>query len=127
MELRKPKTLCVFNEHYTGVGYIYADLENGGADQRVCFAAAKPFHDLLFLWRRNSTVEQLAAKRMQTFAPQFVFGCGGLGIELFTFIDQRINHIQLATGFQLCAPKTKHLAELRPIAPTPPHFPSLSP
>src|SRR5919198_4184217 len=111
MELRKPKTLGVFNKHDACVWHIDADLEHGRANQRVCLPAAKAFHDLLFLQRRNSAVEQLAAKRMQAFPPQFVLGRGGFRIELFTFIDQRIDYIKLAAGFELCSQKGKHFTE----------------
>jgi hypothetical protein len=57
VQLRQAKTLRVFNEHHRRVGNIYTDLKHRGADQRVCVAVAKTFHDLLFLRRWNSTVK----------------------------------------------------------------------
>src|SRR5262249_43551342 len=110
MQLRQPETFRVLNQHRRSVGNVYPDFKHGRADQRVCLAATKAFHDFLLLRWGNSTVEQVAAKWMQTFPPQFILSRGSFRIELFAFIDQRINHIKLATRFQLSSQKHQHLA-----------------
>ena len=80
MQLRQTESLRVFDQHHTGIRNIHADLEHSRADQRVRFTAPKPFHDLLLLRRRNSAVEQFAAKRMQSFPPQLVLRRSGFHI-----------------------------------------------
>ena len=109
MHLSQTKSLGVFDQHHAGVRNIDTDLEHGGADQRVRGAAPKTFHDLLFVWRWNSAVNQFAAKRMQTLLPYFVLRCCRFHIQFFTFIDQRINHVELASPFQLTSQERKDL------------------
>ena len=69
MQLRKTKSLSIFNQHYRCIWHIDADLEHSGTDQRVGIAAAKPIHDLLLFRRRNPAMKQLASERMQAFTP----------------------------------------------------------
>src|SRR5215211_7249915 len=69
MQLRETESLGIFNQHYSCIWHIDADLEHSRADQRVCIAAPKTIHDLLLFRRRHPAMKQLAPEWMQAFTP----------------------------------------------------------
>src|SRR5439155_26881267 len=115
MQLRQTKTLRVFNQHHASIRNIDTDLENSCADQRVCLTAPKALHDLLFFSRRNAAVKQFTPKRMKAFPPQLVLCCCRFHVYFFTFIDQRVNDVELATCFQLSAQECKNVRQVRSV------------
>src|SRR5438093_13534714 len=99
MQLRQTKALCVLNQQHAGVGDIHTDLEYSRADQRICLAAPKAFHDLLLFNWRNAAVKQLAAKRMQQFPPQRVLRCIRFDVYFFAFMYLRITTEDMSAFF----------------------------
>jgi len=53
---------------------------------------------------------------MQPFAPQVVFRGRRFYVQLLAFVDQRINHVNLASRFQLRPQESQHFAKLGFIA-----------
>src|SRR5262249_33317172 len=113
MQLGQAEALCVFNEHHACVRNIHSNLKQSRTDQRACLDASKALHNLLLFGCRNSPVEQLAPKWMQTFLPEFILRRSCFHIEFFGFIDQRIDHVKLTPRFQLCSQKGKYITKAR--------------
>jgi hypothetical protein len=111
MELGQTESLRVFDQHHGCIWNIDTDLDHSRADQNFGFAAAESFHDFLFFRSGNSSVQQLARVRMQTFPPALVLRCRRFCLEFFALFDQRINNIKLAAGLQLRAQESEDLAE----------------
>ncbi len=57
-------------------------------------------------------MQQFAAKRSQPFLPDLELFRGGLGLELFALIDQRINDVGLASVTQLLTQERDRFAQL---------------
>src|SRR6202521_3560188 len=64
MELSQSKTLRILDERHRRVRNIDTHFEHRCANQRFGFSAAKTFHDLLLLQRRDAAMQQLAPKWM---------------------------------------------------------------
>ena len=71
------------------------------ATKRRRQAVAEPAHDLFLLVRRQLAVDQPDLVRTQALPPFFECLGGGLRLERFAFLDQRIDKIGLATRREL--------------------------
>ena len=111
MELGQTESLRVLDQHHGCICNVDPDLDHSRADQRFGVTAAKSLHDFLLFRSRNSSVQQFARVRMQTFAPAVVLRRGRFCLEFLALFDQRINNVELTAGFQLCAQETQHIAK----------------
>ena len=57
-------------------------------------------------------MQQFATKRMQPFAPQVVLRGRRFHVQFLAFVDQRINHVDLAPTFQLRPQESQNFAQL---------------
>ena len=58
MQLRQAHALGVFDHHQGGVGYIYADFDDGGGDQYIQTTYGKLSHDFGFFGGFHAPVYQ---------------------------------------------------------------------
>src|SRR6478736_5497954 len=100
MQLRQSEPLGIFDKHDRGIRNVDAHLDHGRANQCFRFSGAEPLHDRLLVGWSDSSMQQFAAKRSQPFLPDLELFRGGLGLELFALIDQRINDVGLASSRQ---------------------------
>ena len=79
MQLREAKALGVLDDHDGGVGDVDTDLNDGGRDEHIDFAALKAAHDDFLFVGVETAVEQAHAQAGErTLAEFFVHFDGGL-------------------------------------------------
>ena len=126
MELSQSETLRILDEHHRRVCNIDPHLDHRRANQCFGFSAAKTFHDLLLLRRRDAAMQQLTAIWMQSFAPCLILRCCRFCIQLLAFVDQRIDHVNLPPEFQLRPQEYQNFAELGFVAYRSDYFPTIA-
>ena len=96
MQLRQPEALGMFDHHDRGIRHIDSDLHHRRRDQDLDLPLLIRGHDLFFLIRLHSSMQQPDAKLGQLIRLQLLRSLHGrLQIGLLRFFDERIDHISL--------------------------------
>src|SRR5204863_6145953 len=103
MQLGQSETLCVLNQHDTGIGNVDPDFDDRRTDEGTGLSSPEPVHDRLLFWGGDAAMQQLTTKRPQPPAPGLELSRGRLDIELLALVDQWIYDIRLAPCFELFA------------------------
>src|ERR1041385_8697242 len=113
MKVGESEAFGVFDQHDSCVWDVDPNLDHCRADERLGLATAKSFHNFLLFRAGDSAMEQLTRVRMEPLPPSVVLCGRRLCLELFAFVDQWIDHVNLTAGFELGPQKTQDLAQFR--------------
>ena len=106
VELGEPEAFGVFDDHYAGIGHVYADFDDGGGDEDIGIAVDEIFHYFGFLGGFKFAVHEGDGEvRGEGLAEGFDIGGGGFGIDIFAFVDEGADDIDLAAFGDLFADK----------------------
>ena len=98
VELREAEAVGVLDYHDGGVGYVDADLDDGGGDQDVQFVVAEAAHGLILLCWLHCAVDEAQTLVGKDLAAQaFVLDGGGFGGQCFGLLDQGADDERLPT------------------------------
>ena len=87
MELGEAEAVGVFDDHYCGVGNIYADFDDDGCDEDIGLAGAESAHCFFFLVGGHLAVEEIDFELgKDLFAQYGVFLYGGFDVGCFVFV-----------------------------------------
>lgn len=56
VKLGESEVFCVFDDHDGGVGDVYADFDDGGADEYLNLVIGELFHDVFFFFGFHASV-----------------------------------------------------------------------
>src|SRR5262249_43342028 len=102
MELRKTKTVGIFNDHNCRIGDVDAHFDNRGCHQDVQLLVAEIAHDLVFIgWLHSDVQEPQAQAGEDRGAKTIIFNGGSLHRQGFGFFDQGTDNKSLAALLDL--------------------------
>ena len=109
MQLRKPESLCVFDDHNTCIRHVHADFDNRRRYQKFRFAVAEFTHNLIFFARFHFPVNKCARYVAENSRAQSVENFfRRLNVDKqfrFAPLNQRAHHVSLTPRQNLCANK----------------------
>ena len=98
MQLRKPQSLGVFDDHERGVRHVHAHFDDGGGDQQVDVAAFERGHDFFLFQRLHASVDQRHLEFRQRFVQRLRGIRRRLQLKRLRLLDQRADPVGLAPG-----------------------------
>src|SRR4029077_14578308 len=103
VELGEAETLGVLDDHYGGVGNVYADFDHGGGHQDLDFVFAKALHHVIFFYAGQAAVQQAQFQLGKNFFRQSLILLHRSFQLDFRFFNYRINDVGLMAGLDFAA------------------------
>ncbi|MNJ61377.1 hypothetical protein D3C77_571610 [compost metagenome] len=97
MELRQAEAIRVHDDHQRRVRHIDANLDHGRRDEQLHFIIVERPHDLIFLGRGHSPVQQADLEVRKSLLHRYMQIDRILHIQLFRLFNQRTDQISLSS------------------------------
>ena len=108
MQLRKPETFCIFNNHHRSIRDVHSDFNDGSSHHDLRFARNKKLHLLILLGWFHFAMHFTNRTFGKLFQNMLISFFKVLQINLFAFFNQRIDNVDLTSFFNLFAHRTVH-------------------